>query len=93
VNDHPLVVPPGEPLGALEHLVVVEAPRAFLHVIHRPVVEQQKRRVQARQHHVLVVARIAENRRPARCTRQVLEQAAEADLELDRGVLMPVKVR
>jgi hypothetical protein len=83
VEDQPVVVPRQQPPGAGEYLVGVGVPLAA-HLVDGVVVEEQERRVQAGDDQVLVVSRITDDRGVVRRPRQILEQAAALDPELDR---------
>jgi hypothetical protein len=76
-------VPADEALRLAEDLIRAGPPIAGRDVVDRLVVEHQERRVQAGKDHVLVVARIAEDRRAAGSARQVFEQSAVLDAQLD----------
>src|SRR5882672_3117397 len=85
VNDHPVVMLGGEPTCLFEHLFSVHARAVPAHVIDRLVVEQEERGMQAGDDDVLVVAGIDDDRGVVARARQVLEQAAALDPELDSG--------
>ena len=83
VHDDPLVVPAHQALRFAEDLVRAPATIARGDVVDRLVVEHQERRVQTGKDDVLVVARIAEDRRAVRSARQIFEQSAVLDAQLD----------
>ena len=83
VHDDPLVVPAHQALRFAEDLVRAPATIARSDVVDCFVVEHQERRVQTGKDDVLVVARIAEDRRAVRRARQIFEQSAVLDAQLD----------
>jgi hypothetical protein len=81
-DDQPVVVPGRQAPRRLEHLGRAAEPFAA-HVVDRAVVEGGEGAMQPRDDQVLVVARVADDRRAVRPTREVLEEAAAFKLELD----------
>ena len=82
VDDQPVVVPGGQAARRLEHFGRV-ADALAAHVVDRAVVEGREGAMHPGDDQVLVVARVADDRRAVRAAGQVLEQAAAFELELD----------
>ena len=93
VHDHPLVVPAREGARLLEHRRGRTRRWNALHVVDGVVVEQQERGVQPRDDDVLVIATVADDRGVAGVAREVLEEAAALDLELDPPARRVVELR
>ena len=83
VHDEPLVVPRGQPARLGEDRRRVAQVALGPHVVDRVVVEEQERAVQPGDHQVLVVSRVGDHGRVVGAPRQVLEQAAALDLQLE----------
>ena len=83
MHDQPVVVPGREPARLREHVHRVAQAPLLADVVDRVVVEEQERAMQPGDDHVLVVARIADDRGAVGAARQILEDAAALDLELD----------
>ena len=58
MEDHPLVMPPGEPAGCAEHLVWRRAMVTLLHILHGLVMEEEEGGMEAGEHEVLIIARV-----------------------------------
>jgi hypothetical protein len=76
-------MPGREPACFAIDLLGRQAPVVSGDIVDRVVVEQEERGMQTRENDVLVVARVAQNRRSAGRARQILEQSAVLDDELD----------
>ena len=83
VQDQPVVVPGRQPARLREDRHRVARPALRTDVVDGAVVEEQERAVEPGEDQVLVVARVADDRGAVGAARQVLEQAAALDLELD----------
>ncbi len=79
VEDDPMVVPCRQLAPLLESGVGVAVDAR---PIDRVVVEEDERALEAGDHQVLVVARVGDDRRVVRVSRQILEQASRLDPEL-----------
>ncbi len=88
MDDDPLVVPGGEPAGDAIDVRRAQAAVVLLDPIHCLVVKEDERRLQARDHQVLVVSRVGDDGGPVRVPRQILEETSVLDTEL-RGKASP----
>ena len=85
-------MPEHETLGLGEDGGRVDEPELLAHVVDRPVVEEDERAVEARDHHVLVAAGIGDDRGPVAVAREILEDPAALDAQL-RLILDLVELR
>src|SRR4030095_6831748 len=84
VEDHPFVMPHSQSMGLEVGLFVGDRGVVRSNQGHGMVVKQQKRRVQAGDHHILIIAGVTDNRHVInRVPWQVLELHAAFDSEFD----------